>query len=202
MQAVLNPFKWIRRLYDWVISLSDRPHAGSALFGIAVAESSFFPIPPDVLLVPLGIGAPKKALRFAGICTIGSLLGAFLGYLVGLEFYELIGQEIVELYGADEQYQRVQELYQEWDALAILVAGFTPIPFKLFTIAGGVFKINLATFLMATIASRGARFFLLGGLIRWFGPEIRDFADRYFSLLTVLFVILLFGGLWIVKYTT
>jgi membrane protein YqaA with SNARE-associated domain len=199
---VLKPFGWIRRVYDWVVGLADRPNSGRALFGIAFAESSFFPIPPDVLLIPLGIGNPKKVLRFAGICTAGSLLGAVVGYLLGMEFYEVIGRRIVEFYGASEQYERVRDLYQKWDAVAVLVAGFTPIPFKLFTIAGGVFQINLATFLLATLVSRGARFFLLGGLIAWFGPAIGDFVDRYFNLLTLLFVILLLGGFWIVKYTT
>ena len=198
---IQKPFGWIRGLYDWVVGLANRPNAGRALFGIAFAESSFFPIPPDVLLIPLGIGAPKKALRLAGICTAGSLLGALLGYLLGLEFYELIGRRIVEFYGAGEQYERVRDLYQEWDAVAVLVAGFTPLPFKLFTIAGGVFQINLVTFLLAATVSRGARFFLLGGLIAWFGPAIGSFIDRYFNLLTILFIILLLGGFAIV-YTT
>ncbi len=199
---IRNPFYWIRGLYDWVVGLANRPNAGRALFGIAFAESSFFPIPPDILLIPLGIGDPKKALRFAGMCTVGSVLGALLGYLLGLEFYEVIGRRIVELYGAGEQYERVRDLYQEWDAVAILVAGFTPIPFKLFTIAGGVFHINLATFFLAALVGRSARFFLLGGLIAWFGPAIGSFVDRYFNLLTFLFFALLLGGFWIVKYTT
>ncbi|MEE8349046.1 MAG: VTT domain-containing protein [Acidobacteriota bacterium] len=197
-----NPFCWVRGLYDWVVGLASRPHAGRALFGIAFAESSFFPIPPDILLIPLGIGDPKKALRFAGMCTAGSVLGALLGYLLGMEFYELLGRRIVELYGAGEQYERVRDLYQEWDAVAVLVAGFTPIPFKLFTIAGGVFHINLATFLLAALVGRSARFFLLGGLIAWFGPAIGKFVDRYFNLLTFIFIALLLGGFWIVKYTT
>ena len=201
IRIVQKLFGWIRGLYDWVVRLADRPNAGRALFGIAFAESSFFPIPPDVLLIPLGIGAPKKALRLAGICTVGSLLGGLLGYLLGLEFYELIGRRIVEFYGAGEQYERVRDLYQEWDAVAVLVAGFTPLPFKLFTIAGGVFQINLVTFLLAAAVSRGARFFLLGGLIAWFGPVIGSFIDRYFNLLTILFIILLLGGFAIV-YTT
>ena len=202
MNTVLKPFGWIRGLYDWVVGLAKRPNSGRALFGIAFAESSFFPIPPDILLIPLGIGDPKKALRFAGICTVGSLLGALLGYLLGLEFYEFLGRRIIEFYGAGEQYERVRDLYQEWDAVAVLVAGFTPIPFKLFTIAGGVFHINLVTFFLAAMVSRGARFFLLGGLISWFGPAIGNFIDRYFNLLTILFIILLLGGFWIVNYTT
>ena len=196
----LNPFTWVRSLYDWVVGLSERPNAVRTLFVIAFAESSFFPIPPDVLLIPLAIGAPRRALRFAALCTAGSSLGALLGYFLGLEFYEVIGQRIVAFYSAGEQYERVQALYQQWDVVAIALAGFTPIPFKIFTITAGVFKINLITFTIVVLLSRGARFFLLGGLIWRFGPSIRNFADRYFNLLVILFSILLVGGFFIVKY--
>ncbi len=196
----LNPFTWVRSLYDWVVGLSERPNAVRTLFVIAFAESSFFPIPPDVLLIPLAIGAPRRALRFAALCTVGSSLGALLGYFLGLEFYEVIGQRIVAFYSAGEQYERVQALYQQWDVVAIALAGFTPIPFKIFTITAGVFKINLLTFTIVVLLSRGARFFLLGGLIWRFGPSIRNFVDRYFNLLAILFSILLVGGFFIVKY--
>jgi len=196
----LNPLTWVRSFYDWVVGLSERPNAVRTLFVIAFAESSFFPIPPDVLLIPLALGSPRRALRFAALCTVGSSLGALLGYWLGLEFYELIGSRIVEFYAVGEQYERVQVLYQQWDAVAIAVAGFTPIPFKLFTIAAGVFEINLITFTVAVVLSRGARFFLLGGLIWWFGPSIQNFVDRYFNLLVILFSILLVGGFLIVRY--
>jgi len=196
----LNPFTWVRSLYDWVVGLSERPNAVRTLFVIAFAESSFFPIPPDVLLIPLAIGVPRRALRFAALCTVGSSLGALVGYFLGLEFYEAIGQRIVAFYSAGEQYERVQALYQRWDVVAIALAGFTPIPFKIFTITAGVFKINLITFTIVVLLSRGARFFLLGGLIWRFGPSIRNFVDRYFNLLVILFSILLVGGFFIVKY--
>ena len=196
----LNPFTWVRSLYDWVVGLSERPNAVRTLFVIAFAESSFFPIPPDVLLIPLAIGNPRRALRFAALCTVGSSLGALLGYFLGLEFYEVIGQRIVAFYSAGEQYERVQALYQQWDVVAIALAGFTPIPFKIFTITAGVFKINLITFTIVVVLSRGARFFLLGGLIWRFGPSIRNFVDRYFNLLVILFSILLVGGFFIDKY--
>jgi len=196
----LNPFNWVRSLYDWVVGFSERPNAVRTLFVIAFAESSFFPIPPDVLLIPLAIGNPRRALRFAALCTAGSSLGALLGYWLGLEFYELIGRPIVEFYAVGEQYERVQVLYQQWDAVAIAVAGFTPIPFKIFTIAAGLFEINLITFVVVVVLSRGARFFLLGGLIWWFGPSIQNIVDRYFNLLVILFSILLVGGFFIVRY--
>ncbi len=195
-----DPFRWLRSLYDWVVGLSERPNAARSLVVLAFAEASFFPIPPDILLIALAIGAPRRALWFAATCTLGSALGALFGYLLGLQFYELIGQQLVEFYSAGEQYQRVQALYQEWDVLAIAVAGFTPIPFKVFTISAGVFELNLITFGVAVVLSRGARFFLLGGLIWRFGPRIRDFVDRYFNLLTILFVLILVGGFLIVNY--
>jgi membrane protein YqaA with SNARE-associated domain len=128
------------------------------------------------------------------------LSGAAVGYLLGLECYELIGSRIIELYGAQERYSEVAELYRDWDAIAIAVAGFTPIPYKIFTIAAGAFQINFVTFLLASLVSRGARFFIVGGLIRWLGPGIKLLIDRYFNLLTLLFVILLIGGFVIIKY--
>ena len=191
---------FVRRLYDWVLSLSESPYGTLALFLLAVAEASFFPIPPDVLLLALAVGAPHRALWFSLVCTLGSLIGAAAGYLLGLEFYELIGRRIIEVYGAQERYSQVAELYREWDAVAIAVAGFTPIPYKVFTIAAGAFHINFVTFLLASIVSRGARFFIVGGLIRWLGPGIKELIDRYFNLLTVAFVILLIGGFVIIKY--
>jgi len=194
------PFRWVRVVYDWVLSFAERPEGERALFFIAFAEASFFPIPPDILLIPLALGASGKALRFAAVCTVGSVLGSMLGYLLGFQFYEILGRRIIELYGAQDGYQQVKDLYNNWDAIAVAVAGFTPIPFKVFTIAAGVFNINILTFLLAGLLSRGARFFLLGGLILWFGPEIKKFMDRYFNLLTVVFVVLLVGGFLVLKY--
>ena len=194
------PFSWLRAIYDWVLGFAERPEGERALFLIAFAEASFFPIPPDLLLIPLAVGAPGKALRFAAVCTVGSVLGAMLGYLLGLQFYEVLGRRIIEFYGAQDGYQQTRELYQNWDAIAVAVAGFTPIPYKVFTIAAGVFHINFLTFLLASLLSRGARFFLVGGLILWFGPEIKRFMDRYFNLLTVVFGVLLIAGFLILKY--
>ena len=194
------PFSWLRAIYDWVLGFAERPEGERALFFIAFAEASFFPVPPDMLLIPLALGAPGKALRFAAVCTVGSLLGAMLGYLLGLQFYEVLGRRIIEFYGVQDGYHQARALYQNWDAIAVAVAGFTPIPYKVFTIAAGVFHINFLTFLLASLLSRGARFFLVGGLILWFGPEIKRFMDRYFNLLTVVFVVLLIGGFLVLKY--
>jgi membrane protein YqaA with SNARE-associated domain len=187
-------------LYDWVLSFADSPYGTWALFFVALAESSFFPIPPDVLLLALSIGAPARAFWFATVCTLGSVVGAAFGYLLGMEFYELLGRPIIEFYSAEDRYQQVKELYNQWDAIAVAVAGFTPIPYKVFTIAAGAFKINFPTFIGASLVSRAARFFLIGGLIWWLGPGIKHFIDRYFNWLTLLFIILLIGGFVFVKY--
>ncbi|HUG43797.1 MAG TPA: VTT domain-containing protein [Acidobacteriota bacterium] len=194
------PFNLLRALYDWVLSFADRPGGVWALLLIAFAESSFFPIPPDVLLIALAIGAPMRSWWFALVCSIGSVAGAAAGYLIGLEFYSLIGRPIIEFYSAAERYDQVKALYDRWDAVAVGVAGFTPIPFKVFTISAGAFQVHFWTFLAAAAASRSARFFLVAGLIRWFGPGIRELVDRYFNLLTILFVILLVGGFVVLKY--
>ncbi len=194
------PFIYLRRLYDWVLAFAETPYGTRALFLLAVAESSFFPIPPDVLLMALAVAAPSRAFRFAAICSVGSVLGGAIGYLLGLEFYELVGRPIVEFYSAAESYERVQQLYRDWDAIAVAVAGFTPIPYKVFTIAAGAFQINFPTFLLASLVSRSARFFLIGGLIWWLGPQIRVFIERYFNWLTVVFAVLLVGGFVLLKY--
>jgi membrane protein YqaA with SNARE-associated domain len=196
----LGKLSILRRLYNWVLGLAESRYGNWALFGIAFAESSFFLVPPDVLLIALSVGAPKKALRFAGVCTAGSVLGASVGYLLGWEFYELVGRKIIDFYSAGESYAAVKLLYERWDAVAVMVAGFTPIPYKVFTIAAGAFQINFATFMLASLVSRGARFFLIGALIWWLGPGIKDFIDRYFNWLVILFAILLIGGFVAVKY--
>ena len=190
----------VRGLYDWVLSLAGRRYAAAILFLIAFAESSFFPVPPDVLLIALALGAPGRALGFAVICTAGSVAGGALGYALGLYFYELVGRPIIEIYGAQSAYLQVQSLYREWDAVAIFIAGFTPLPYKVFTIAAGAFHIDFPTFLLVSAVSRGARFLLVGALISRFGPGVKQFIDRYFSWLTVVFAVLLIGGFLVLKY--
>ena len=183
-----------RRLYHWVLDWAHRPGGPAALFGIATLESFIFPIPPDVLLIPLALGNPRRALRFAGICTVGSVLGAMVGYLIGVGLYQGVGQPILELYGYTDEYMAIGSAYRENLVLALGTAGFTPIPFKVFTIAAGGFEVPFFSFVVITAVSRGMRFFLVGGLIRAFGEPIRDFIERYLNLLTILFAILLIGG--------
>jgi len=190
----------LRKLYDWVLHWAETPYGSWALFLLAFAESSFFPVPPDVLLIALAISIPAKAFRYALICSLGSLLGGVAGYMIGYQFMDLVGFSIVDFYGFAEQYQAVGNLYNRYNAWAVGIAGFTPIPYKIFTISAGAFKINFVIFLIASAISRSARFFLVGWLIYKFGPGIRLFIDRYFNVLAFVFVALLIGGFILVKY--
>ena len=184
----------LHRLYHWVLGWADRPGGTWALFGIAFAESSFFPIPPDVLLIPLALGNVRRSLWFALVCTAGSVAGAMLGYFIGSTLFASIGQPIIELYDGMEHYNELGQLFQENLILTLGTAGFTPIPFKVFTIAAGAFGVSFPAFVAISAMSRGARFFLVAGLIRLFGEPIRVFIEKYFNLLTIAFVILLVLG--------
>lgn len=193
-------FAWLHRLKDWVEGLARKPGAGWALFVLAFTESSFFPIPPDVLLIALAIAVPARAFSYALVCSIGSVLGGMFGYLIGLEFYEVLGRQIIDFYGLQEQYLAVQKLYESNAFSAIAVAGFTPIPYKVFTIAAGAFQVSFETLVIASGLSRPARFFLVAGLFYFYGPAIKPWIDKYFEVLTVVFVVLLIGGFVLVKY--
>jgi len=200
MSVIRCAAEWLRSLKAWVEGLARRPGATYFLFAIAFAESSFFPIPPDVLLIALGVLVPKKAFRNALVCSVGSVLGGMFGYYIGLEFYDLIGSRIIAFYGVQEQYLRVRQLYEANAFSAIAIAGFTPIPYKVFTIAAGAFHISFATLVLASLLSRPARFFLVSGLFYWFGPTIKSYIDKYFELLTLLFVVLLILGFVVVRW--
>ncbi len=193
-------FDQLRRLKEWVEGYADKPHAQWALFIIAFTESSFFPIPPDVLLIAMAVMVPARAFRYAAICTAGSVLGGIFGYFIGWAFFETIGQPILQFYGAMGHYESVQQLYSEHAFWAILAAGFTPIPYKVFTIAAGAFEISLATLVLASLIGRAGRFFLVAGLFYFFGAPIKKFIDKYFEILTVVFLILLVGGFLIIRY--
>jgi membrane protein YqaA with SNARE-associated domain len=191
---------WIRQIYDKSLLWVQSPSGVWALFLLAVAESSFFPIPPDVFLMMLCIAAPKKAFRYAAICAVGSVLGGAIGYGLGMGFMDTLGVKILDWYGLQDKYVVVQDLYQRYDALAVGAAGFTPLPYKLFTITAGAFKINFVTFILMSIVSRSARFFLVAALIYKFGAPIRYFIEKYFNLLTIVFLILLIGGFLLVRF--
>jgi len=191
---------WIRQIYDKSLLWVQSPSGVWALFLLAVAESSFFPIPPDVFLMVLCIAVPKRSFRYAAICAVGSVVGGAIGYGLGLGFMDTLGVKILDWYGLQDKYAVVQDLYQQYDALAVGAAGFTPLPYKLFTITAGAFKINFVTFMLMSIVSRSARFFLVAALVYKFGAPIRHFIERYFNLLSILFFILLIGGFLVIRF--
>ncbi len=189
----------MRRLYDWVLGWAHTPYGAPMLFLLSLAESSFFPIPPDVLLMALSISIPKKALKYALYCSVGSVIGGIVGYFIGAVGYEAIGRHIIEFYGATEKFNYVASKYKENAFAFIVIAGFTPIPYKVFTIAAGVFDIRLSTLVLASAISRSARFFILAVLIHIFGPSIKSFIDKYFNILSVAFVVLLILGFIVIR---
>ena len=195
---------WHRRLYDWVIHFAHTKHGATALFVLSFAESSFFPVPPDVLLGPLALGAPKKWLRFALACSIASVLGGILGYCIGMFLWSLIGQWAYAHLGGigltEANFEKFQTAYDKWDFWIVFTCGFTPLPYKVCTISAGVAGINFFGFLVASTISRSARFFIVAGLMGWKGEKIRPFVEKYFNWLSLAFVILLIGGFLVIKW--
>ncbi len=189
----------IRNLYDWVLGWAHKPYGAAALFALAFAESSFFPIPPDVLLIALALSIPRRALYFAAIASIGSVAGGAFGYGIGLYFMNFIGNHIINLYGLTDKFDYIQGLYRNYDAWAVAIAGFTPIPYKVFTITAGAFKINFIVFILASFISRSARFFIIALLIRRYGVPIKEFIEKYFNILTLIVVLLVIGGFILIK---
>lgn len=190
----------LRRLYDWVLHWADSPYAVSALFLLAFAESSFFPIPPDVLLLAMALGNPKRAFRYAAVCTVGSVLGGLAGYAIGMFLFHEIADPILRFYGAMELFEKVKVMYQQNTVFFLGTAAFTPVPYKVFTIAGGACDVDLFTFTWVSIAGRGARFFMVSGLIWRFGPPIKTFIDKYFNLLTIVLLAMAVLGFVAIKY--
>ena len=193
---------FVRRLYDWVLHWAETPSGPTALAALSAAEASFFPIPPDPLLMALCLGAIKRSLRLAAIATAASVVGGIAGYLIGAGAWQAIGGFFFEYVPGvtPEAFQGIQEFYDRHDFWAIFLAGLTPIPYKVFTLSAGVFSINFPVFVLASILSRGLRFFAEAGLIYWFGPSISRFIDRYFNLLAWLFGALIILGFLVVKH--
>jgi membrane protein YqaA with SNARE-associated domain len=189
----------IRRLYDWVLSWAESPYGLVALFMLAVAESSFFPIPPDVLLIALALSIPTKAFRFAAWCTAGSVIGGIIGYYLGFALWSTVEPLVIPALFSVEKFERVTTLYDEYGVPIVFAAGFTPIPYKVFTVAGGVAEINFPAFVATSIVGRGARFFLVATVIRRYGTQAKDFIDRYFNLVTLAFTVLLVGAFLLLK---
>jgi membrane protein YqaA with SNARE-associated domain len=199
-EQVIRKANHIRRLYDWTIHWAQTPHSTWALFILAFCESSFFPIPPDVLLMALAVALPRKSFKYALVCSVGSILGGCFGYFIGYGFFEYVGRPIISFYNITDVFNSVSTQYQNNAFTAIAVAGFTPIPYKVFTIAAGVCKVNIFTLILASALSRSARFFLIAGMFYLFGPKIKLFIEKYFNILTIIFVILLISGFVAIKY--
>lgn len=199
MPAATRPHL-IRRLYDWTVGWAERPGGTWALFLIAFVESSFFPIPPDVLLVALCVGAPRASFRFALVCSVGSVVGGVFGWTLGAGAWHVVKGLFIPWIFSQATFDHVKALYQGNAFRAILTAAFTPIPYKIFTVAAGVMDVSLATLVAASAVGRSARFFLVGGVIYLFGAKVRALIERYFDLLTWALLILGVGGFVVVRY--
>ena len=189
----------VRKLYDWTLHWSGTRYALPALGALSFIESSFFPIPPDVLLIAMVVAVPSIWFRSALVCSVASVLGGMVGYLIGWQFMDLIGIRIVELYHFQPQFEKIGSMYNEHQAWAVGAAGFTPLPYKVFTIAAGAFKIDFPTFVFASAASRSARFFLVAALIYKFGPAVKALIEKYFNLFSIIFFVLLVLGFVLLK---
>ena len=190
----------IRRLYDWTISLAEHPRALWALAAVAFVESSVFPIPPDVLMIPMIIAAPTRAFRIALVATVASMLGGLLGYYIGWGLFETVGRPVLEFYGKGGAFETFAARYNDYGAWAVLMAGVTPFPFKVITIASGATGLSLPVFIISAIIARALRFFVVAALLWKFGPPIRTFIERRLGLMFTLFCLLLFGGFFLVRY--
>ena len=190
----------LRRLYDWTLQKSSHPKASWFLSFFAFIESSFFPIPPDIILIPMIIAKRTKAWSYAFICTTSSVIGGLAGYCIGFFFYNTLGVLIIEYYGLTNQFSVFEKYYIQYGIWIVLGAGFTPFPFKFITIASGVFGLNVFLFTVVAIIARGLRFYLLAFLLKLFGQVIEQIIDKYFNILATLFFILLIGSIMIVKF--
>ncbi len=190
----------LQKLYDRTIALSAHPHALLALAIVAFVESSLFPIPPDVLIIPMVLAARDRAWLIAGVATAASVVGGFAGYAIGYLFFEGIGEPILRFYGYVEKFDAFKELYNEWGFWIVAGAGFTPFPYKVVTIASGVTALDLYEFGLASTVSRGGRFFLVAILLWYFGPPLRRFIEGNLALLTTVFFLLLFGGFAAIRF--
>ncbi|RYH02775.1 DedA family protein [Salipiger sp. IMCC34102] len=184
----------LRRLYDWTMTLSRSPHALWALAAVAFVESSVFPIPPDVLMIPMIIARPRLAFLIAAVATLASVAGALLGYFIGAFLFDTVGAPVLDFYHKLEDFDAFALTYNDWGAWAVLIAGVTPFPFKVITIASGVTGLSLPVFVLASLIARALRFFLVAALLWKFGAPIRDFIERRLGLVFTLFCVLLLGG--------
>lgn len=184
----------LRRLYDWTIALAGSRHALWALAGISFVESSFFPIPPDLLLIPMVIARPDRALLIAGVCTVASVIGGAFGYLIGLVLFEQLGEPVLAFYGKEAMFDHFAAIYNQYGAWAVLIAGLTPFPYKVATILSGATGLNFTIFMVSSLIARGLRFFIVAGLLSLFGMPIRTFVEERLGFVFTVFLVLLVGG--------
>lgn len=190
----------MRKLYNWTLSQAEKENAIWVLAFVSFIESSVFPIPPDVLLIPMILARPNRAFWFAGVCTVASVLGGLAGYMIGYFAFDLLGKPVLELYGYSEKFLEFQSTYNDWGAWAVLIAGVTPFPFKVITVLSGATSLNVGVFMAASLIARALRFFLLAGLLWWFGERIRALIERHFGLMMTAIAILTIGGFVMIKY--
>jgi len=186
-----------QKLYRWTLSLAESRHAPIALGAIAFAESSFFPVPPDTILVPMSIARPKNAWIYALICTVGSVAGGLLGYAIGALLFETVGKWLIDLYGYGARVDEMKALYAQWGWAVILFKGLTPIPFKIVTITSGLLAYSLPVFIILSIITRGARFFALALLLKHYGEPINRLLDKYFAWFLIGLVLIVIVGFWL-----
>ncbi|MBM3609343.1 MAG: DedA family protein [Alphaproteobacteria bacterium] len=184
----------LKRLYHWMLDRAASKKAVPSLAAVSFAESSFFPIPPDVMLIPMCLARPERAFYYAFICTLASVAGGVAGYAIGYLLYETVGQWIIGLYGYAGKMDQLRAFYDKWGWASVLIGGLTPVPFKLITILSGLLEYNLLLFVIFAVIARGARFFALAAVLYFWGDPIKAFIDRYFAALTVLFAVMLIGG--------
>ena len=190
----------LERLYNWTMDLANRNNAVWVLAAVAFVESSVFPIPPDVLLIPMILAARDKAWRYAAVCTIASVLGGMLGYAIGAVFFEEFGRPIMDLYGYSAKFSDFTTRYNEYGGWIVFIAGVTPFPYKVITIASGVTNLDFSTFTVASVVARGMRFFLVAALLYWVGQPIRYFIEKRLGTVFIIFCVLLIGGILGSKY--
>ena len=195
-----KPRQFMQKTYAWVISWSEKPQAEKALAALSAAESSFFPVPPDPLLIAMVTARPHKWRRLAVICTLASVVGGIVGYLIGAVLYETLGKWLVETYHLQDEFVRVGALYADYTVLAVIIAGFTPIPYKLFSISAGVFSVSLPLFVFASFIGRGGRFFLVAYLMHHLGKRYKDKIEKYIDILGFAFIALIIAGVVALKY--
>ena len=190
----------LQSLYARSLDIAAGPNALAALLVVSFVESSFFPIPPDILLIPMILARPREAFRLAALCTLASVAGGLLGYAIGYFLFDTVGRPVLEFYHAMDRYEALKTGFAEWGVWIIIVKGMTPIPYKLITIASGVAQFPLLPFIGASIISRSLRFFLLAALLWWFGDAARNFIERRLTLVTTVFAVALVGGFVALRY--